>query len=408
MLMTFERIAFSIERRSENLIYSLYCLYRYIKVRRIRKQQQIRVVFLLSELSVWKTEILCSLMLKHPKFDVRIAVFHTNEDSNATEQLLGYLKEKAYDFVLLDNYSTINHQLEADIIFYQKPYDGLYPRSLHFRYNVNSLFCYVNYAFNTVLEPGLVNLPLKKYAWKVFYENSIVLNEERKFFKKKCNNAIITGLPVSDEYLLQEKKSQNPWKELGNKKRIVWAAHHTIGDLHVPGIAYSTFLLYMDFMLEIAMKYSGKIQMAFKPHPSLKEKLIKVLGRAETEAYYDKWNSLENCQLETGKYVDLFCNADAIIHDCGSFTVEAHYARCPIMYLVREENHDSNLNQFAKDAFNLHYKGYNKKNIEDFINNVINGIDPMKEKRDAFFNECLLPPNGKLASENIISNILGD
>ena len=52
-----------------------------------------------------------------------------------------------------------------------------------------------------------------------------------------------------------------------------------------------------------------------------------------------EWESLSNAQLETGKYVDLFMTSDAMIHDCGSFTIEYHYTLKPVMYLVKGEEH---------------------------------------------------------------------
>ena len=165
--------------------------------------------------------------------------------------------------------------------------------------------------------------------------------------------------------------------------------------------------MYCDAMFSLALKYKDKIQMAFKPHPVLLTKLYNVWGKEKTDNYYCLWEKGENTQLILGDYVPLFIHSDALIHDCGSFTVEYHYTKNPVMYLLKDEKHSEELNEFGKMAFDLHYKGRNFNDIESFINNVIAGVDPMKEERDKFYNDYLLAPDGNSASDNIINAILG-
>ena len=78
------------------------------------------------------------------------------------------------------------------------------------------------------------------------------------------------------------------------------------------------------------------------------------------------------------------------------------------MYLMRKHGRDVIYNEFGQKAFDLHYKGVTKDDIEGFIRNVIKGVDPLKEKRERFYNEHLIPPHGKTACENIINAILGE
>lgn len=55
------------------------------------------------------------------------------------------------------------------------------------------------------------------------------------------------------------------------KKKIIWAPHHSLEDCG--GLQLSTFLSYYKFFFELAQKYFNDIQIVFKPHPLLKEKL---------------------------------------------------------------------------------------------------------------------------------------
>ena len=96
-----------------------------------------------------------------------------------------------------------------------------------------------------------------------------------------------------------------------------------------------------------------------------------------------------------------------MIHDCGSFTIEYMYMNNPVMYLVRDDSHIDNMIPYAREAFDLHYKGKTREDIESFILDVIDEKDPLKEKRARFKEQNLIPPNGKTACENIIDSILG-
>ena len=84
------------------------------------------------------------------------------------------------------------------------------------------------------------------------------------------------------------------------------------------------------------------------------------------------------------------------------------YMDNPVMYLTRDDTHADNMIPYAKEAYDLHYKGKNITDIEQFLKDVIAGNDPLKERRIAFKNDSLLPPHGKTACENIINAILGE
>jgi CDP-glycerol glycerophosphotransferase (TagB/SpsB family) len=90
-----------------------------------------------------------------------------------------------------------------------------------------------------------------------------------------------------------------------------------------------------ELMLELAQAYKDRIQIAFKPHPSLITQLYQHpdWGKERADDYYARWQQMENTQLETGGYVDLFMTSDAMIHDSGSFVVEYLYANRPVMFV---------------------------------------------------------------------------
>jgi dTDP-4-amino-4,6-dideoxygalactose transaminase len=57
-------------------------------------------------------------------------------------------------------------------------------------------------------------------------------------------------------------------------------------------------------------------------------------------------------------------------------------------------------------AYNKHYIAKNKDEIQQFIQVVVlENLDKMKANRTEFYNTYLLPPNNRLASENIFNFI---
>lgn len=391
------------------VIYPLRCRVQKKRIEAMRKKDKIKVLFIIIDLSEWKTECLYEQMRNHSRFDPILGLTMSMESPWEKEKFRCYLEDKGYEYIDLDSIPGAINEINPDIIFYQKPYSDNYLSKYDYVHNLNRVFCYCPYSTNTIDERWIFSSPIERYSWQYYYSNESSMKSAKRAFPSITKNLVVTGLPLNDRFLQENCFFENPWeKDGGSKKRIIYAPHHTIGDLHWDGIAYSTFLDYADFMLEMAIKYKDQIQWAFKPHPYLRKRLYQVWGKEKTDAYYQKWNDMENAQLETGEYVSLFMHSDAMIHDCASFTIEYHYCHKPVLYLLRDDKHTDNLNDFAKRAFDLHYKAKCQQDIERFINDVISGNDPLKNERDKFYKECLLPPNGKTASENIINAILGE
>lgn len=169
------------------------------------------------------------------------------------------------------------------------------------------------------------------------------------------------------------------------------------------------FLELADDMLQIAHDYRDRVHFAFKPHPKLRFTLEQQPGWGveKTDAYYKTWQEMPNGQLELGVYTDLFKQSDAMLHDCGSFSVEYLFMDKPCMYLQKEDR--GVMNQMTRDAVACHEAGKTGREIREFIDgSVLGNSDPMRAKRAAFREKYLLPPNGCSAAQNIIRAILGE
>ena len=217
----------------------------------------------------------------------------------------------------------------------------------------------------------------------------------------------VVGYPNADDFLFKSHK--DVWKpQPTQRKRIIWAPHYSIGTKDLT--AQSNFLWMSDFMMDVAREYSDQVQFAFKPHPRLYTELCKHpdWGEERTAAYYSAWSEMDNTQLETTGFIDLFMTSHAMIHDSGSFAVEYHFTGNPVMYVAtnfKEQVQEKGI--FGQLAMKLHYEGKDRQDIVAFIEDVVlGGKDAMKADRERFKLDYLLPPNGQTVAKNTMDIII--
>lgn len=386
-------------------------------VERIRaKQDPINVVFFAIFDSVWKYDELYKLMERDSRFNPIILVCPVVNYSRENmlinmEKCYNLFKKRGYKVIRsynpqVNQYVDVRKELEPDVIFYTNPYEGLIDDKYYIKNFRDIPTVYVSYAFpNTKFCEINYNLLLHNLVWKRYVENPLEVIDATKTANNKGKNVVYSGYPGTDVFIKKSEQFEDVWKIKDRRfKRIIWAPHHTITDY--VQVRYSTFLEYCDFMLKMAHKYRNSIQIAFKPHPLLKNRLELLWGEEKTKAYYDKWANLSNGLLNDGEYEDLFMTSDAMIHDCGSFIGEYLFTRNPALYLSNGKSFSEQYNNLANHCLNNYYIGRNKEDIEKFILNLIEGKDPIKQKREEFLKKELLPPNGKLASENIMDDLI--
>ena len=391
--------------------YFIYRGYIAYQVPRIRKKNKIKVLFVLAELSSWKTEMFYLALLKHDRFEPILGVTdNTVEAPGSKPILMQYLKEKGYDFIDLDKDDKSINKIDPDFIIYYKPYDGSYQPAHVFKKHAKAIPIGFPYGIPTIGLKQHFQCPLYYYAYRYYVENELIKESYKENLGYKAHNVRAYGTPIVDLLLLDKSKTPDPWKDQTGKKRIIYAPHHSFNGTNGKGIELATFLVNGDFMLEMAKKYKDKVTFAFKPHPNLRKKLNSIWGKERTDAYYHEWESLDYAQVEYGEYIGLFKYSDAIIHDCGSFTAEYLFMNKPAMYMINgsENRVRAEFNEFGKQCFDCYEHGLTYEQIEGFINEVIEGKDKLKDKRHKFHDKYLKPPYGRTACENIIRSILGE
>ena len=372
------------------------------------------VIFFLEKSSCWKYKALYDLMEHsshfHPSIIVcpNVLVSHEDMVRGMQETYIEMLKE---GYRVIKGYEDVQHSyinvrdLDPHIIFFSSAWEGYIDKRFHISQYTDILTCYMNYGWATTpFEWSFVtNMCLR--VWLYLQE----CKDYNRILKQWTPgmNAVVTGSPMYEAFLNASAEGKD-WKIKNPKfKRVIYAPHHSIPEVADGIIALSTFLIHYKTMLEIAEQYKDKIQFVFKPHPLLLNHLYlhPEWGREKAVAYYDLWKNGENTNFVNGEYIDLFKTSDAIIHDCSSFTMEYLYTKKPALFLSNI-GHEGQANEVAIRAYEAHYKAKTKEEICDFLDNVVlKGNDPKKQERESFYNDVLLPPNGRTASENILQEI---
>lgn len=408
----------------KNFLYKPYriCVIRKVRKRipgleqRLQDKEVIRVVFFVMNIAMWKCDRLFKMMLEDGHFSPWI-VLSPRIQTTVTEKQQEMLKMQRFfrgrGYPLIDIYDCVKdegydveNRIKPDIVFYPQPYDVIIAETYRYYHFPQALFCYVPYDFKTTAYWWGYDNILQNIAWKLFYPTDFHRKDAERLSWVKGKNVVVTGYPVADEFLDSKRKIEIPWKNRDSRlKRLVWAPHYTIVSHSV--LNFSTFMSFHEFMFDVAQKYKDRLQIAFKPHPHLRSALYNYpeWGKERTDKYYLRWADLPNGILADGDYIDLFLTSDAMIHDCGSFSVEYHYTCKPVMFLAKPD-HLRYESEFGKLTFDMHYKGCTCEDIIGFIENVIlKGDDPMRPLREDFFRSYLLPPGNKTATENIFEVI---
>ncbi len=380
-----------------------------------QKGKKIKICFIAMNLGMWRYQAIYELFKNDERFEVSVLLSPTclwdkTEQARSVQELRDYFQSKDisyYDWDTNNQVSKVDikQDINPDIIFYPQQYKNTLYKEHSYRRFLKKLFCLCPYGIATEETQWTYNTEFHNFAWKLFYTNQGELKAAQRIAYNKGKNVIITGYPNLDEYLSPVKndiwKIKNP-----SIKRLIWAPHYSIfedeDELHL-----SNFLWMAEDMIKIAELYQDKLQIAFKPHPKLRTRLYQHpdWGKEKTDLYYNRWNEMINTQLETGPFIDLFKSSDAMVHDSDSFQIEYLYVNKPVMF-VKQKKEQKNTSELRNLAIECHYIGNCFKDIEKFINMIIDEDDPMKEKRDSFFKDYLLPPNGTNVALNIYNDII--
>lgn len=382
--------------------------------RQLMGKKQLEVAFFLTIPGMWKSDEVFKAMLQDVRYHPYIVIypysrykeFSQNEVLRTVERTRLYIEQKGYEYVVpydkaRGKWVDLKELRNPDVVFFSTPYKDSSPKYFLYNYR-NTLTCYVPYGFSSLkMYKTNYDMLFHNLVGLHFVETDLHREMAIEHSRNKGANIVVTGYPATEVFLRKDYIPENQWKFQGRvKKKVIYAPHHSIDQANYP----SVFLDICEDVLRIAEEFSDSIQFVFKPHQLLKFKLQQVWGEKKTTEYYNRWDRLDNTQLVSDGYVDLFLTSDAMIHDCGSFTTEYLFTLKPVMYLCRKDTDMTDkFNEFGIKSFNCHYQGQTAEDVERFLREVVlENQDPMRSQREQFFEEYLKPKDGLLPSQKIL------
>lgn len=377
------------------------------------QKSSINVLFLVNEKAKWKAQALYDLMAKSAFFVPSIALtiadiqssLPNKERAKIIEENYHYFTQRGMNVVVAYNLQkgkALNlKKFNPQIIFYQQPYN--LPKIQDIKETSKfSLSCYIPYYL-----PDYKNFELdcdKQFHQSLF--KFYVLNKELEEIYKnhlKLNNIYnhnIFGLGHPTLDCIADTLANNT----SDEKYVIYAPHWSICHKNNPNnINLSTFNLNGKLILDYA-KNHPEIEWVFKPHPTLKNTLLKIgeMTEAEVNDYYAQWEKIGKCCYDSD-YIELFCNSRALITDCGSFLIEYFCTGKPIIHL--ESPYCTNIPYpQTKIIFDTFYKVHNADELYTYLDELLEkNNDYKKEERYTVLKKCNFL-NSK-AAENILNNL---
>jgi len=389
------------------------------KIAEIKNKKRATVLFVPGVLAMWRYQGVVEKLLADNRFRVVILIapfrrYTTEEKLQHVCELRSYFASKGINSIQATTDFGFNlekwfESINPDIIFYCQQYNNFYDNVLNYENNYGRLWGFIPYGLQNIKQQFVYNSEFQNLAWRYYQATTLHLKTMRRIMANDAVNVRIVGEPHADEYL--GPRGKDPWKVINDgkrRKRIIWAPHFSIHDNWL--LYRASFLWLYEGMVELARKYADTVQFTFKPHPHLYDTLCKHKdwGKERTDKYYRLWAEMLNTQIETGEFIELFMYSDGMIHDCGSFTGEYMFTRKPVMFMSRDfKSIYDQADDFGHRCLDLHDVGRTLADAERFINDVIlSGNDPKAEKRQKFFDENLIPPNGKSVAENIYEDMV--
>lgn len=383
----------------------------------IGKKDKIKVVFFAFNLAMWRYQGVYDLLSKDKHFSCQVVftvprTFTEEQKAADLKQMRDYFGSRDIQYVDYDEREptgyNVREYINPDILFYPQPYAYIYPVNHDFFLFQDKLLCYIPYGvYISDNGPKQFDLPYHNLAWKIYCPYQHDKEKARSAARNHGVNWIVSGYHLMDRYISQD--SQDVWKIKDRVvKRLIWAPHFTMSK--VSWLApRSNFMWMSQLMLDVAQRYKDWLQIAFKPHPRLKSELYRHpdWGKEKTDYFYDRWASMDNTQLDTGDFVNLFKTSDAMIHDSGSFTIEYLFVNKPVAFVAKDiEASKSDHNEFARMALDQHYIVGNEQEVMSFIDDVVlGGQDPMQAQRTEFFETVLKPNVTGNTSQFIVDDI---
>lgn len=354
------------------------------------KSASIKVAFLVNESSKWKYEALFSMLADDQRYSPIVLLTCADIDwqLNREERQAkldsnkaffgrrGFRCELAYDGQK-DTAISLK-KFHPDVVFYQHPWE-ISPCQSPLAVSKYALTFYVPYFLPTY---GIPELECRQDFHRNLFCHVVLNKDWVHYYAKYLGRDIYSGklMPLGHPMLDVYWQMAHKKKVLEADRWVIYAPHWSIPHpKNTNALNLSTFMETGRPMLEYALRHP-EIKWLFKPHPTLRTVLYKILPRQEVDDYYAQWERLGKV-CYNGDYVELFFESQALITDCDSFLIEYVFSGNPIIHLKHDGYNVESRSPFV-ELFETYYKVYTADELESTIDYVvIKQNDPNKQRR---------------------------
>lgn len=272
--------------------------------------------------------------------------------------------------------------LNADIIFRQTPYNPEYPKGYSAK-NICKIakLCYIPYSYEPSPLKHLVieyNENFFPYVYAIFCDN----NSSKEFCVEKANRSYFTSDILCFDYGFPRFDIDSVESTRKEYKCFMWIPRWS---LDAKGNDATSFFSYYDNLVSLFEK-STDTSLIIRPHPSMFNNFVKEGAMTEKEVEDLRANIKEkdNIFLDEGAdYIISFNKSDVLIADWSSLTIEYFMTGKPLVYCGSK----GEFNKETQCMLQLFYTVKNWSGLEETVLQLIEGSDPLFEKRQALISE---------------------
>lgn len=323
------------------------------------------------------------LMRKEPqRWDPRVVII-PDVSRGYAHQKPTYIKARQYfeelygaDAVLdgwdIETDRYIDYTDRFDIIYFANPYDAMAQEvhSIQYAATRNVLPVYVNYGYDVGYYTMYSRMkgPELNLVWKYFTETVYSQEDCRKLQIIQGNNVVLTG------YAKMDALSRFSSGRAGERKKILITSHHTVNIEELP---LSNFMTYYKLLPELP-KMFPEVDFVFRPHPLLFFRLTdgNLWTEEQVNGYLEELGRVGIEYSDGGEYLHLFAECDAMINDCGSFTLEWLFTGKPGCFVFNEDLREEHLTTQMNEAITRYRVARSAEDIISFVSDVAGGRYP--------------------------------
>lgn len=276
-----------------------------------------------------------------------------------------YGKEYVLDGWDPDTDVYYDHLGKFDIVYYANPYDDMVHKyhKIVYASKKNVLPIFVSYGFDVgrLTTLNRVKKPELNIVWKLFADTKYMCDDYTENQVIKGRNVVLAGYSKMD--ILYDYPTIHH-----NRKKVLITPHHSIIRNDLP---LSNFLKYSDLILELPLLFPN-VDFVFRPHPLLFTVLVNegLWSHEKVEQYIATLKSRGVEYSTEGDYLPLFAECDAIINDCGSFTVEWLYTGKPGCFVYKDELNEELLTTLMNKALTAYTIARSRDDIIAFVKKI--------------------------------------